>query len=509
MSEPYYSNNPLDWTALDGLYIDKQDPPLPLTAGGAGVVGCVAELPWGPVDTPILIGAPIALVRAFFGYDTDPDYYYGDGGSKTGYKGCIGLAKKRWSSRGIYIVRVGHSGQAGAEKNLMDGATPAKIALTIKAKYPGKLGDRIQYKVTNNTSSFDLEVRWGDRAETYVGLTLTTMVERVGGNSDLVVVAAGESGAALPVTVSSWTNLAGGSDGTPAASDYAGSDVSKVGFRTFADYPDVELMFAAEFESDTLDAAMDAWLLERGYGVFFAGCAIGDALADAKAKRAALIAASDGSRTRICWPGLRVTMPNDRVVDTMSSGWQCAAAAQISPHRDIAAAGTKSAYTGCIALEDGVQITRADYIDALNHGIGAMEQLSSGGFKARSGIVADSDGRLLLQVRMADLIHRAEAKRLESYQNEPMDAEWKEGVRAAISDYLKYLQDPPRKMLKAFSVDDTSLNTESSEAAGEWYVVQKVQLYPPGRFIVVRSMIGTTVVITTETSGGGGGGISV
>jgi hypothetical protein len=499
MAEVYYSNNPVDWAAVDGLYIDEVAAPEPLSVGGAGVVGCVGEFPWGPVNVPYLIGDAATLVRLYFGYESDLDYLYGDPddpSTKPGYKGCIALAGKRWSSRGFWVVRVSHSAQAASDADLDDTATPAKKALTLTAKYVGKLGDRIQYKVTNDTGTVDLQIRWGNRTETYEGFATTeALVAAINSGSDLVTATDGEAGHVLPKTVSDWTPLSGGSDGTPAAADYSGSDVSKVGFRCFA--PDVELMFACEFADTTLDTAMDTWLKARGYGVFFAGMDVGDDLSDAET--AAEAVNTEPCRVRVCWPALKYVTPDGRTRDTMSNAWQCAAAARISPHRDLAAAGTKGSYAGVVGLETDVQITRAEYIEAAQNGVGAMEQLASGGYKARSGILAD--GSLLLERRMADLIHNQEAVLLEPFQNEPMDDEWKEGLRGILSRYLQYLKDAPRKMAKDFSLDDTSLNTESSEGAGEWHVKQKVKLYPPGRYIILHSQVGTTVTITTQTSG--------
>lgn len=493
MAEPYFSSNPIDWRAVDGIYIDEQEPPRPVTVGGAGKVGFVDEFPWGEPDTPTLITSAKQLVETFFGYDNVERQVYGDPDDLSNYPGYGGpraLFGLSWPL--LYVVRVGHSAQAKATGAPVDNTS--KKSLNLHALYVGTAGNSIQYKVVNNTTTFDLYVKWGNRVEVFAGLTLLTMKAAVNGTSKLVTVADGDSGAVLPVEPTAYKAMTGGSNGTPAAADYSGSDVNKVGFRCFSDLPDVELFTAGSFADATLDGSMKTWLAERGYGVFFANGEADETLATATA--AARTLASERVMRLFCH--VQVAMPGTGgLFDVPPSSRAANAASRISPHVDIAAARTKTSWASVSALESGRQLARGDYVEALSGNLAAVERLAGGGFKIRSGVL--SDGTLLFERRMADLINRTVGARMEDFQNEPLDDDLKAGMKSTISDYLRYLQAAPRKMVKDYEVDDESLNTQESEDAGEWHLLSKAKLYASARFIVVHSQVGATVNITNTT----------
>jgi len=104
---------------------------------------------------------------------------------------------------------------------------------------------------------------------------------------------------------------------------------------------------------------------------------------------------------------------------------------------------------------------------------------------------------------MTDYLTNSAARFLKNYQNAVNSSENRLAVKAAIETFVQQNQqnrilptDSDLRSGRATLVDVESLNTDSTIAAGFFYILWKQRIYSSMRYIVLKAQIGTSVVVT-------------
>ncbi len=236
-----------------GVSILELDPPAGVRASTSRVVGVVADLPWGPVNQLVDVGAMGELFDAFA-----PGHFTGHGD----YPALRAFINKRFGA--LKVCRIAATDAATAALTFEDASEGDSVVCT--ARYPGAAGNQVRV-----TWSVNADVAGARDATVTVGTTYSKTYPAVATKpaSTLIVTDPGDpfvtfekaSMATLVPAAVSATSLTGGADGTAVAADYVGSDVADAGIRRFyGDAVDVGVLFVAECPS-ALVAAVNAGLL--------------------------------------------------------------------------------------------------------------------------------------------------------------------------------------------------------------------------------------------------------
>lgn len=466
MSLVYFSTNPIDWYALEGIYIALTQPPAPASIdSNAGLTKLVAEMPWGPVNK---------LVAADTGKKLK-DQLVGEAKTPTDYKGMRAITGKQWGN--LHVVRVGHSGQAKSSVTLQDSVP--QDAYTIEAKYVGAVGDEIEYEhVDNGDGTFDLTITWGQQSVTYEGLELTTASLDDGVDNDFVNVTVVNTGASVPADATG--TLSGGSDGTPGDSDY--SDALDV----FAGDDDGGVVLAAEYTSSAWIAALQTHVAARDLTI---GMAQADPADDIATNVTSAEAISDNN---LVLAGHRVQQFLDSTLtDVDLAPWLASVAANTSPHISLGAYRTNEYLQPLRGFAADAAPSRQDFIDAKKAGLVLVEQ-DEGKWIPKSGIM--SDGSKFNRRRMQFLVGKNLGQALKPFKSEPQYGSNIDGAKVAMRKKLDVLLGskdiPDSQLIEAYQVIDVD------QTATAVIYKTKVELYGDMDNIVNNVVVGATVEIT-------------
>ena len=206
----FRTNNPLQYAEVDGIVIDEQAPSPNVQGFGTGVAIMVAQLQRGLTSIERISGIKDFHLR------------YG----KSNYLGNIQLKNKKFST--LKVIRVVAAAAAKGTLTLDDGS--ATDILTLTAKHTGVYGNSITVtveagsvsgkKYTIKDTNTDAKEFFPD--ETYDNVVLTSIsaadFAEIFKDSKLVD-ASLDANSAEPADAAA-TNLASGSDGTVADTDY-------------------------------------------------------------------------------------------------------------------------------------------------------------------------------------------------------------------------------------------------------------------------------------------------
>lgn len=125
MPQPIFSNNPADWTAVEGLAISETLAPAGIKGVALNRVGIIGECVRGPADKPVYISSPSRFEEVFGGRDK------GSGGSILGQV-WKALLNKPFGP--LWIVRAAPAAAVKATRNLVAGATAWTRTITFDTK---------------------------------------------------------------------------------------------------------------------------------------------------------------------------------------------------------------------------------------------------------------------------------------------------------------------------------------------------------------------------------------
>ena len=477
----YQSTNPVDWTALDGVYIDDVAPPPNVVGVAVNVAILVGQFERGAPGIQ-QVGSTKQLFQLY--------------GNNTAFSGMAELQNKAFGS--LKVVRViAASGAANAVKAFQSSST---TRITFTALWTGAYGNNIQVTIAAGSTQGskytihdnNANAVWPDDIYDNV---LISAVGTTFAQSNLIT-ATVNSTAAEPTTAAA-TNLASGSDGSVANTDYQTAIQNQCQSAGVGN-----ILWCDESNSTVkgyLLASMAATTDKMAIICGAAGDSVATAVTDVASYR------DTQGRLIYSYPWVNTTI-NGNTVAQQPSGFYASLLSQIAPNIDPAYAGNAQYLSGINSLDLGNQLQRADYINLMNAGISAFEVDADVGIKVKSGVVtqiADSSKIMVFRRRMADYIIQSLAVFLENYQNAVNSLTNQNNVNTAISTFNRKLEKtglvPSNAEVSsgaASLIDTTSLNDDATTASGEFFIIYKRRLYSSMRFIVLQTQIGTSVVVT-------------
>jgi hypothetical protein len=315
-------------------------------------------------------------------------------------------------------------------------------------------------------------------------------------NSILVTVVV--NSAAFEPTNAAFTNLASGSDGTIANSDYetaiALAEVENAGnFILLDSYNATRIGYLKTHIANTQDKMAITCGAE--------GDSVSAAVADVASYR------DTAGRIIYAYPWVQTTIGGVNTWVNPAS-WLASILTQTSPHIDPAYIKNADFLAGITDLKTA--LSRSNYVALKEAGICAFERTSVGLYKPKSGIVtqiSDSSKVTILRRRMADFLTSSVGEFLQNYQNAPNTAENRKLVKGAILTFVNSLEgdgilprDSEVSSGKAKLVDTESLNTNTAVALGFFKILWRQRIHSAMRFIVLQAEIGESVVVTEQAS---------
>lgn len=252
MQDVYYSTNPADWTALEGLYVNQLSPEKAITGVSLNRVGFAGYCVRGPVVPQTI---PASQFAAYYGGRD-----YGSGGAVIG-KVWAALQNKKFGN--ITVCRVVDA-DAGTASHVLQDVTPTTIA-TLYANNPGVWANGatggITYDIADatdgNANHWNLTIYYLGASKTYQNLDTTTGNDNtldVVGNSinNLIRLVKNDDGRPLNAT---GVSLAGGTEGTVDAADYVSA------LNLIAAFPGVACCLVPETAVDSNNSTINARLV--------------------------------------------------------------------------------------------------------------------------------------------------------------------------------------------------------------------------------------------------------
>lgn len=478
----FRTTDPTAFDDVDGIIINESAP----APNVAGVAANIA----------ILVGQSQRGSDELTEVGSIGEYFENYGKDST--KGIDKALKNKKFGR-LKLIRVVASDAVLATKAFQSSSTDR---ITFSAKQgKGSYGNNIQVKIESGSSAgkkytiHDANTGAVLPDEVYDNIEITAITSETFAASKLIT-ATVNSTAAEPSNAS-FTNLASGSNGTVANSDYetaiAKAAVEGSGNFLFLDeYNSTRCGYLETHAADTQDKM-----------VIMAG-AEGDSVATAISD-VANYRDSDG-RVIYAYPWVQTTIDGVSTY-TSPAAWLASILSQTAPHIDPAYASNVQFTVGATGLK--TKLTRAQFIQMKEAGICAFElDEDLGGIKPKSGIVtqiSNSSKVTILRRRMADYLTNSVGKFLKNYQNAVNSKQNRSLVKGAILSFVDSLErdgilpkDNEVSSGKAKLVDVESLNTDNSIAAGFFKILWKQRIYSAMRYIVLQAEIGESVVVTEQ-----------
>ena len=204
MAEIFYSDNPLEFTKLEGVIVSEKSPIPSVIRAGANAGIFIAQFEKGPANSPKRVSSIDEMQEI---YGDNPVY----GGNKA-------LRLKGWSN--LYVVRAVAS---DAVKATITQTVSTKDLLTVTAKYFGKYANALKVNIADGTNANTKKLTFtlGNEIETFDNLVLAGKTDNelaeLFRTSKLVVVSDTH---ATDEPENADLTLATGSDGSIAGDDY-------------------------------------------------------------------------------------------------------------------------------------------------------------------------------------------------------------------------------------------------------------------------------------------------
>ncbi len=475
----FQSSNPLDWAALDGIYIDEVTPPPSVVGVPTNIALLVGQFERGSGEIQT-IGSVGEL--------------YQDYGNNIDYGGNVALQNKRFGS--LKIIRVVASDANASTKDFLNSSSAT--AITFSALWKGAYGDNITVKIESGSTSGkkytihdgNENAVWPD--ETYDNLAIADIVDSTFANSNLIAATVGST--ALEPSNVSATQLADGDDGSVADADYLDAiTLSEVANSCNVIFLDEYNGTRNGYLKSTLANTQDKMAVLAGAD----DDEVSDAITDVANFRD-----TDG-RMIYTFPWVYTTVVATSTLVNAAS-FYAALISQVPPNIDPAFAANSQYLGGITSLAQS--LSRTDYINLSAAGISALEADSDIGIKIKSGVttqIANSAKVMVFRRRMADFLMQSLAKFLKNYQNAPNSRDNQTKAGGGIVAFNRQLEfdglvpkDSEVNTGKASVIDTRSLNTDDSIAQGYFKILYRRRIYSSMRYIVLQADISTSVVVT-------------
>lgn len=512
-SQIFYSTNPAEWAALEGIYVAESAPPGGIVGANVNKVAIAGACVRGPVDTPVEITSPARFFEVFGGRD------YGSGGTLIG-EVWEALLNKPFGP--IVVVRACASAAVKASfsaETLANGSGTA--VLRIDASSPGAWGNNVQFKVESPTDGgagkFNLRVRYLGEVKLYENLNITT-----GNDNTLAVlgddyanwitltkladgtpITTGMSGLDsdgymnLGESVASFTSVAG-ADGTIGDTDYTAATRA---IDQIANYSGVSVALVAKRANSTINAALKtaaAASSDRAFPIWNGtlGASTATVITDAANYRS--------DRVIYCYNAPYTLDPETaQLIQVPPHTWMASIMSQTAPEVHVASYGTRK-YTAGISKLTNASLTRADYVALRAAGISALIRDEDGNHLFKSGVTTDLTKGLteIARRRQADYIQLSLARSSRQYVGESngADNELLAEVGGIYVDWLDTLKRQKRIVKDYAVIYDDSVNPESQLSDGVGVVEVKVDLREHILGLVIKTDISTLTTISENAA---------
>lgn len=481
----FRTTDPTKWDDLDGIYISESAPPGAIKGAATGVVLLIGQFERGPSSIES-VGSTGELFKKF-----------GDNKNFSGHKA---LLNKKFGR--LKVARVTASDAALATLNLDDGGAPTDILQIDALQGKGAYGNNLSVTVEAG-SSIGKKYTFKDKnpnpqvpQEVYDNVVVTgssqAQLDEVFGSSKLVKVTLLDN-SAEPANLAE-TDLASGSDGTIADTDY--EDAIQLGEAGSAN------IVILDAYNSTRNGYLKTHVANTQDRIAILCGAEGDSVSQAKTD-VANYRDSDG-RMIYAYPYVETVVSGVKEFQAPAS-WYASILSQTSPHIDPAYAENTKFLQGMTALKNNT-LNRQNYIELKEAGISAFELDSDIGFKVKSGVtthIANSEKTRVLRRRMADFLTNSIAKALKPFQNAPNTAVNRSDIKGLILDFIIRQENdgilPKDSEVSggaAKLVDTESLNTDDILALGQFRILYKQRIHSAMESIVLQAEIGQGVVVT-------------
>lgn len=488
----FFSNNPADWTDLEGVYVNELVPPaaiLGINLNGVVVVGKTIR---GPVNTPVQISSPQRLISVFGGRDL------GSGGA---------IANDVWTSflnksfgSNTYVIRAAAAAAVAASGSTSDGY------LDIDASSVGVWGNAVSFEVENATDGesdhFNLVIT------DYTGATLTYInLDITSGNDNTATVVGDDAANPVVLTKASSgrppnqgpTLLTGGSDGSIADSDFTAQNGP---LETAATMEGVGAVLIAQRSSAALKAKQDTLAGLSSDRMFLINT---DTYTTSQASAITDVASYRSDRVAYGFNTPWTLDPTTAVqIQTQPADWLASILSQTDVSVNPASAtDTKRLLQGITKLTSS--LSRSDKIALKNAGIIALES-NNGSFNFVSGVstyLPDGTGKEQIDRRReTDYIQLSIANALEPFVKQKATDARRQLIVSSITAFCRAAQalgiiaEDSDQTGPGFLVDNKTLNTPESRGMGLENILLKVRLLNDLNYIVLTTSIGTQVTVS-------------
>lgn len=509
-----YTSNPADYTTLERLYVTEIAGPGFVQGVNLNTVGVAGQCVRGPKDTPVEINSLARFLEVFGGRDKTAA---GTGGAYLGEVRKM-LLNKPFGR--LIVVRAVAAAAVKASFTLETLANGSGTAICrVDAANEGTWGNDVKIKVLAATDAdathFNLSVSYLGATKLYENLNLTT-----GNDNSLAVLGddyanlititkladgtpltTGMSGldangyVNLGQTVASFVAVAG-TDGSIADTDYTatGRAIDKL-----SAYPGIAVQLVAERAGATINAALiakAATATDRMFLIYSGN------LADSSATAITDVA----SLTR-----------SDRVVYCYNAPYtldpDTGAQIQVPPHHHMASIFSQTAvnqhvgsnrtkaWTAGITKLTQETLAPGDYVSLRAAGICALERHTSGGFVYVSGVTTNLTASLaqIARRREADFLTISMAGRLVDFVKEENTEDLQAEMGGEIVDFLSGFK-RAKSIVKDFSVDQASVNSDTARDQGIEVIQTNVKLYGHILGLVLKTNIATGVTVAQNAA---------
>ena len=478
------SNDPLTYADVDGIILNEVAPASNVAGVPHNIAVLVGQSQRGPTDLTTLTGLTMALQT--FGKDDT--------------KGLNKVLKNK-AFGGLKFIRVVAAAASASTLTLDDGGgTPVDI-ITFDAKYKGAYGNNLTVKVENGTvqgKKYTISDGNADTvmtAEVYDNIQIADFVSQETNpfKASKLVTATRLSDSAEPANVTA-TNLAGGSDGTVADSDYqtaiAKAAVLGAGNVLFLDSYNAT---RNGYVKTHVASAQDKMGIVTGAYDDTSSEAVTD-VANYRDTDGRLIYAYNDA----------VTVVNDEEVIQPAAWWIASLFTQVPAHVDLAFADNSRFLAGIVRLVHA--LTPTEYISLNKAGICALEFDPDIGHKVKSAVttqILNTEKTTILRRRMTDYLQDSLAKFLKNYGNGVNSLKNRKLAHAGIQRFddkliLDEVLPSDAEMTdgsKARLIDTESANTPESIGEGFFKIIYKRRIFSSMRYIVLMTEIGTGVSV--------------
>ena len=475
MPEVYRTDNPLQYTQLDGVIVTEKSPPPAVVSVGANNCIFVGQFERGPKNSPRFVTSI-----------SDLDVIFGE---NPVYSGTKALLNKRFSN--LYVTRVVAS---DATKAKWTQTVSSSDLITFEAKEFGAYGNGITITIANGTATGkkNVTVSLGSIVESYndvefVGKSDAQLAEIF--RESILVNVTSASADTAPSNVAAQ-KLATGIDGSVSATDYKlaieASNVRVSG-----------KIFFCDDQSNAVKAALTNFIKAEQNGQ----CVIGPE--DLNTTVAAAITEFNtlkDNQGRVIYVYNPLSFNRLGVIEEESPVYMAASILNVTPPHLSPAAASTTNYTQTV-VDTKFNLTRGNLVLLKNAGINAFENDQDLGVKLVTGDTGNPEFSILRR-RMSDFYINSVARYLKFYQSLPNSLINRASIRSAITAFDTQLvsdgilpSDAEVDEGRAFEVKTEGITSDKEKAEGILKVEINRRLFAAAKFLVLVVTIAETVVI--------------